>query len=113
MNQLVWLIIGMIGPHADHDVATLCHSRTPRVDAVFAGQRTGRMAAAAQPGAEPHDQLEQVGADGGAVQGVLIEAVVHARRGGQGAGNDGARVDAAGTVGGQAAGLPAQQALHR
>lgn len=67
----------------------------------------------AQPGAEADDRLDEGGADDGGVQGVFVEGAAHARKGGQGAEDDGAGVDAAGTVGGQAAGLPAQQALDR
>ncbi|MFI6435274.1 hypothetical protein [Streptomyces sp. NPDC050759] len=67
------------------------------------GQGAGCLAVAAQPGAEPDDQVVQGVADGGAVQGVFIAAVADARRGRQGVGDDGAGVDAGARPGGQAA----------
>jgi hypothetical protein len=75
------------------------------------GQRTGRLAAPTQQQSEPDDQVEQGGAGGGAVQGVLREGVADGRGSGQGAGDDRAGVDAAGAIGGHTAGSAAKQAL--
>lgn len=61
-------------------------------------QRAGRLVAAAQQQPELDDQVEQGGADAGAVQGVPGEGVADGGGGGQGAGDDGAWVDAAGSV---------------
>ncbi|MFG3165449.1 hypothetical protein ACGFY8_36925 [Streptomyces sp. NPDC048232] len=80
---------------------------------VLQGERQGAggLVAAAQQPRELYDQVEEAGADVGAVQDVAFEAQADGGGRGQGAGDDGAGVDAAGPVGGQASGLAAEEAL--
>ncbi|MFG2358447.1 hypothetical protein [Streptomyces sp. NPDC048521] len=56
---------------------------------------------------ELNDEVEQGGPDGGAVQGVVGEEVAYGSAGGQGSRDGGA-----GAVGGEAAGLLVEEALH-
>jgi hypothetical protein len=53
----------------------------------------GGLSAAAQQQTEPHHQVQQGGADVGAVQGVAVEGMANGGRSGQSAGNDGAGID--------------------
>ncbi|GGW78673.1 hypothetical protein GCM10010350_74570 [Streptomyces galilaeus] len=83
-----------------------------RLGHIRKGECARGLAAPAQQQSELDDQVEEGGAHGGAVQNVPVEGAADGCGSGQGAGDNGAGVDAAGAVGGQAACAAAQEALH-